>query len=161
MLDIGTIELSSGLLTWIIGQDLVIADEVAARIFGLDESLCSEGIEIGAFLAHVVEDERGRVARRLYDTIATGGVYRESLQLSVGGLRRTILMKGRSVGDVLFTCIVAPVGKGNEHGKLQDLCLAAYDVARQENNDAAALQLVKTLSLLGTSSRSVDDARTE
>lgn len=150
MTDTGKTEINSGLITWIIGQDIVLADDVAARMFGLDEEECASGVEIGVFLAQVAEPDRGRVARQLYESIATNGPYFEEFNLNLGGTGNTVVMKGRSVGDVLFTCIVAQVDCGLRFGKLQDLCLAAYEAARDENNNIAATQLARTISLLGS-----------
>jgi hypothetical protein len=131
MQDIGKVELSSGLLTLVNWPGPSNRKRSGSRILRVGRGLCSEGIEIGVLLAQVVDDERGRVARRRYDTIANSGTYQETFDLFVGAFRRTVVMKER-VGDVLFTCIVAPV---------------------------AAVALVRTLSLLNTWSSASDEVR--
>jgi hypothetical protein len=59
----------------------MLADDVAARMFGLDEAECASGVEIGVFLTQVAERHRGRVARQLYESIATSGPYLEEFIL--------------------------------------------------------------------------------
>lgn len=71
----------AALIPWIIGQNIMLADDVAARMFGLDEAECASGVEIGVFLTQVAERHRGRVARQLYESIATSGPYLEEFIL--------------------------------------------------------------------------------
>lgn len=145
------IELGSGLITWFIAQDIVIADDVAAGLFGLGEDECDLGVDIGVFLARISEKDRGRISQALYDCIADSDGFHEVFEILVCGTPKVVVMKGRSVGDVLFTCIVTELDEGSLSGKLVNLCLAAYELARQEKNDIAAMQLVRTLSLITAS----------
>ncbi|WP_018900491.1 hypothetical protein [Rhizobium sp. 2MFCol3.1] len=142
------IELSSGLITWFTSQDIVIADDVAAVLFGLDEDDCHLGVGVEMFLASISPRDRPRISQALYTCIARCETIHEVFEICTDGKTKMVVMKGRSVGDVLFTCIVTEIDEGRATAKLQNLCLAAYDVARQEKNDTAALQLIRTLSLL-------------
>jgi hypothetical protein len=143
-----TIELSSGLLTWFMSQNVAIADDVAALLFGLDEDDCHVGVGIEKFLDCISVGDRPRMSRALYDCIAHCETFHEVFELCVDGHKKVVVMKGRAVGDVLFTGIVTEIDAGLASAKLQNLCLAAYELARQEKNDTAALQLVQTLSLI-------------
>lgn len=142
------IELSSGLLTWFTSQNIVIADDVAAVLFGLDEDDCHVGVSIEKFLDCISSRDRPRMSRALYDCIARCDTIHEVFELSIDGRTKVVVLKGRAVGDVLFTGIVTEIDAGMASAKLQNLCLAAYELARQEKNDKAALQLVQTLSLI-------------
>lgn len=141
-------ELSSGLITWFTNQDIVIADDVAALLFGLDEDDCHLGVTIAMFLAGISSKDRPRISQAIYACIERCDTIHEVFELQTDGKTKLVVMKGRSIGDVLFTCIVTEIDKGRASAKLQNLCLAAYEVARQEKNDSAALQLIRTLSLL-------------
>jgi hypothetical protein len=138
---------STGMITWIIGQNSVLLDNVAADLFGMPGDI-SSGLDIDTILAIVVEEDRARVAREMYGCIANGGLYEEEFDISIAGARQTVAMKGRAVGDILFTCMIAPTPVPTRPGRLLGLCLAAYDVARQENNDAAALQLIGAFNFI-------------
>jgi hypothetical protein len=142
------IELNSGLITWFTSQNIVIADDVAAVLLGLDEDECHTGIRIETFLACISLRDRERISQALYHCIASCDTIHEVFELCVDGQAKMVVMKGRSIGEVLFTCIVTEINAGLASAKLQNLCLAAYEAARQEKNDIAALQLARALSLL-------------
>jgi hypothetical protein len=97
------IELSSGLLTWFTSQNIVIADDVAAVLFGLDEDDCHVGVSIEKFLDCISSRDRPRMSRALYDCIARCDTIHEVFELSIDGRTKVVVLKGRAVGDVLFT----------------------------------------------------------
>lgn len=142
---------TSGLLTWVIGQDIVLADDVASRLFGFEPEDCRKGTQIEALLARVAERDRQRVAKKLYRCIADGRDYLEAFDVNCARGSRRLIAKGSAVGDVLFTCIVMEcVGP---RLALKRLCLTAYEVARQENNDSVAYRLMQCVVALEGSKR--------
>ncbi len=147
MRDDGKVTWSSGLLTWVTGQNLALADDVAADLFGLDRDVCREGTEIETFLAKIAEADRSRVAMQLYRSIADGSVYLETFEVCAVAGRRRLALKGQAVGDVLFSCIVMEV-VNDDTADLRELCFAAYDVARRRNQDKAAVHIMQTLVLI-------------
>lgn len=147
MSDVDGVYWTSGLLTWVIGQDIVLADDVTSRLFGLDPYECGKGTQIETFLARVTEVDRPRVAKELYRCIAEGCDYLESFEVaSPDGRPRRLVAKGSAVGDVLFTCIVTECN--DSRSALERLCLAAYEAARQVNNDVVAYRLMQSVAAL-------------
>ncbi|WP_155251669.1 hypothetical protein [Rhizobium leguminosarum] len=59
------------------------------------------------------------------------------------GFRRRLVARGNAVGDVIFTRIVAELNSG----------FMANDAAGRENNDKAALNLMKTIVLIDLADR--------
>ncbi|QRM45792.1 hypothetical protein [Rhizobium sp. BG4] len=154
MSDFDGVVWTSGLLTWVIGQDVVLADDITSKLFGLDPDECGKGTQIETFLARVIEADRPRVAKELYRCIAEGCDYLEAFEvLSEGGRSRRLVAKGSAVGDVLFTCIITEWT--DSRSALERLCLAAYEAARQANNDIVAYRLMQSVvALEGTGTRS-------
>lgn len=149
--EVGAVVWTSGLLTWVIGQDVVLADDVASQLFGLDPEDCRTGTRIETFLSQVTEADRSRVANNLFRSIAEGSDYLETFDVETrDGLRR-LVAKGSSVGDVLFSCIVTECVE--PRFALKRLCLAAYEVARQENNDPVAYCLMQSVVALEGATR--------
>jgi len=93
--------------------------------FGLDGDDCHLGVGIEMFLASISSRDRQRISQALYTCIARCETIHEVFETCTDGKTKMVVMKGRSVGDVLFICIVTEIDEGRATAKLQNLCLAA------------------------------------
>jgi|AraplaMF_Col_mLB_1032019.scaffolds.fasta_scaffold00239_6 hypothetical protein len=138
---------TAGMITWVFSKGEVLLDDFAYDLLQLSGTPAHE-LTIDSFLSLVVEEDRGHVERELYSSISRGGHYAQEFNISVSGSLRRIALKGRAVKDLVLTCMIEPIDVPSRPGRLLELCLEAYEVARQENNDAAAMRLIGVFNLI-------------
>jgi PAS domain S-box-containing protein len=93
-----------GTWEWDLTTDTVTGDERAARLYGIDARLATEGAPAASFLVHVHPDDHGTVSDRFRAAIASGAPLETECRLRLtDGEERWISVQGR--------CRAAPDGR--------------------------------------------------
>lgn len=88
-----------GLYTWNVSENCLVADEVYAKIYGLNPERLARGMEIEEVITLVLLGDRERAARATHEAILSGKIGAIDYRIAVGETIRHVSAYGRCFRD--------------------------------------------------------------
>jgi PAS domain-containing protein len=145
----------AGIYLWDILRDKVFVDAAAAGVLGFSASEAKSGLPLSRWLERIHSEDLARVALAIRDAMLKGSTFHEDYRLkrADGGTVEVVVL-GNCFCDeegapskftgILFPKEAAPDGRTT----IRQLCMAAYDMARDEGRSDVATRLVDVLVML-------------
>lgn len=88
-----------GLFSWLLADNLLIADAVYADFYGFDPHRLTEGVRIEEVIEKIVEEDREEAACATHQAILSGDFTTVPFRVACNGVVRTIVSFGRCLRD--------------------------------------------------------------
>lgn len=84
---------------WNLAENVLIADDVYADLYGFDAGEVAEGVSIEEVIHRILDEDRAEAARATYQAILSGKFTTVQFRVSQNGTTRRVVSFGRCLRD--------------------------------------------------------------